>query len=270
MLKFKESPQPEREDGDGSTGGFGHNSQATQTNWSELLDVDAIRMTLGMEHDGLLTKKIEMIKALEKFKVDHPDGIISDQDVADATDLGAQLKALAKKVETTRVAVKQPFFDADKAVQVFFRNIGEALEKGAKSLEEAISKYARQKALEAQKALDEKARLDREEALRVEAAATATMNTDLLETAIEAAAAAAVSERRAAAPIADITRTRGDFAVSSGSVKYVYTVENLDLVPREYFVLDEAKIKRAINGKDRLKEIPGLIIEPDYKTTIRS
>lgn len=269
MLKLKDTPHSEQ-DKDQETNGFGHNSQASTTNWAELLDPEVIRMTLAMEHDGLLIKKIELIKALENFKADHPDGIKSEQDVSDATDLGAQLKAQAKKVEATRVAVKQPFFDAEKGVQTFFRNIGEALEKGAKAIEEAISKYVRQKALDQQRERDEKARLDREEAERAAAAATATMNPDLLDTAIEAAAAASASARRAEAPIAEITRTRGDFAVSSGSIKYVYAVENIDLVPREFFVLDEAKIKRAINGKDRLKEIPGLIIEPEYKTTIRS
>ncbi len=269
MLKFKESPQPEREDGGGSTGGFGHNSQATQTNWSELLDVDAIRMTLGMEHDTLMDKSNLKLKALENFKVDHPNGITSPEDAADATDLGKQLKDQAKKVEATRKAVKTPFDDAAGVVHLYFRMVGDPMEKGAKWLEESINKFNEAETLARQRAADEDARLRREAADRITEAATTTMNSDLLDQAVILEGEAARAEKTAAAPIAEFSRVRGDFAVSSASIRYVYEIEDINLIPRKYFILDESKLRRAINGKDRLTEIPGLKIVQEMKTVIR-
>ncbi len=270
MLNIKPTPpiddQAVAED---QPAGIGHNSAATKTDWADMLDPTAIRMDLSFQYEDLLMKQTKQLQAFENFLADHPQGVTSDRDVADATDLGAQVKALNKRFDTTRIAVKEPFYLADKTVQAFFKAPMEALDAAVKRIEVLITVYTKQKALAAQKAAQEAAKLAREEADRIAAAATTTMNSDLLDQAVIVEKEAGAAEKLAAKPIADFSRTRGDYAVSSGSVKYVFTVEDLSLVPLEYLMIDEAKIKRAINGKDRVGAIPGLLIEQDFSTKIR-
>ncbi len=245
----------------------GHNSGVTD--WAELLDLETISMSLDVEYGHLKGKKDKLMTAYDTLVARFADGLKSDDDVAKVNDIGAQMKAQAKLVDGTREIVKGPFFKADKAVQQFFRNIGEPLEAGVKKLESKISEYNRKKAAEAKRLADEEAARRREEANRLAAAAESSMSQDVLEEAINAEAEAGKAEKAAAGPVANFTRTRGNFGMSSSSIKYVFEVEDLSLVPREYFILDEAKVKRAINGKDRIEAIPGLKIIDEMKSTIR-
>lgn len=271
MLKLV---QPELQE---EWGGPGHNSGA-EIDWSELLDADAIRISLSEEHDSLRAKKIKLIKAFDNFKADHTKDettgfkLGSEAQVAAATDLGAQMKELAKKVELTRKSVKGSFDTAVDTVQAFFRNIGEPLEKGAKAMEAAISAFNDQVALVRQREADEQAKRLRAEADDTTTAALTTMNPDLIDQSILVEEQAALAEKIAAGSFADFSRVRGDYAVSSGRETFIYEIENIDLVPREYLTLDAPKVTRSINakGKDRVKAIPGLRIVRQLKTQIRS
>jgi hypothetical protein len=206
----------------------------------------------------------------ENFKTDHPDGLQTDQDVKDATDVGAQIKAQAKLTENTREIVKAPFFQADKTVQQFFLGIRDPLNKAVMAIESQISIFNRAKAAAAQRAAAEEARLLREKAERVASTAIQSGCADLLEEAGAADETARRAEKAAAAPVADFSRARGQYAMSSGSIRYSFEVEDLASVPREYLMINESKVKAAINGKDRVEAIAGLRIIEDFKTTIRS
>jgi hypothetical protein len=249
---------------------IGHNVGATQTNWAELLDPEGLRYLLGVEHESLLTRKDRLIEMSDNFWLDHPDGILTDADAAAVTDVGAQIKAQAKLVENTRVIVKAPFFQADKAVQAFFLGIHDPLDKAVKTIEAKISKFTRDKAEAARKLAQEQAAAAKVAADRLAAVAIQTESADMLDQAEIVAEEAKQAARVAGAPIAAFSQVRGNYSMSSGSIRYVFEVENIDLVPREWLMINESKVKAAINGKNRIDAIPGLKISEDYKTTIRS
>jgi hypothetical protein len=263
-LSFK--PTPDQDNAPGA----GHNSQVTPTDWASLLDPEGINALLGIEHERLVQKRDNLLAKYEKWKDDTADGLASTEQVSATTDFGGQIKQVAKLAEDTRVIVKAPFFQADKAVQNFFMNIINPLTDAVKTMEGRIGDYNRAEAKRLKAIADEEARIARENAERIAAAAVTTGNNDLIEQAQVEDEVARKAESVAAKPIAAFSQTRGNFAQSSGSIRYKFEVADAALIPREYLMIDESKVNRAINGKDRVTSIPGLTIIEDFKTTIRA
>lgn len=271
-----QNAEPPFKENDNERIAIGNNSGALAIDWSELLDPDTIRLALAGEYEKLIEARAKMLKMFEAFKKAHaaevvPLGfkLLNDADITTATDIGKQIKEHAKKVEAIRKLAKAPFDAAVDAVQKFFRNIGEPMEKSVKDLEAAISVINADRAREAQRLAREEADRKREDEQRLTAAAVSTMNPDLIDQAQIVAKEADQAEKVASGPVANFSRARGNFGVSSGSIKYAYKITDINLVPREHMMIDDSKVRRLINGNDRLTEIPGLEIVEEFKTQIR-
>jgi hypothetical protein len=64
-----------------------------------------------------------------------------------------------------------------------------------------------------------------------------------------------------------LTTVRVQGGVAYEKTDWIYTVENLSIVPREFLRLDEDKVKQAI--KSGVREIPGLQVQEETKTIVR-
>jgi hypothetical protein len=252
------------------TPAIGHNSQGfgEDMDFEQLLAPDGLRMYLESEHSALLTKTKRLHEAFARWSVDSAT-ITSADLAAKSTDFGKQLKEQAKKIEDNRKIVKSPFLVASETVERFFRAQSDPLNAAAKTIEQAIGKFVNAEAAKARKLAAEKAEEERREADRLAEMAAETLSTDMIEEAVVADQDAKRAEKVADQGISAFSQTRGQFAMSSASTRYVFEVADLAAVPREYLILDEAKIKRAINGQDRVEAIAGLTITEETVTRIR-
>lgn len=71
------------------------------------------------------------------------------------------------------------------------------------------------------------------------------------------------------APAADITRTRGDVALTTTRQVWRYRVVDITKVPAAYLMVNDAVVKAAIKGKTGVREIPGLEIYDELEATNR-
>jgi hypothetical protein len=271
-LNLKHVPDDEGFDQD-QPPGAGHNSGVTPPgtgeSWDQILAPEGLNLFLQMEYESLSTKSNTFLKNFEKWKTDTEDGIKSAELAASSTDVGRQIKDTAKLIESTRVIVKAPFKTAVETVDAFFAKIYKPLTDAVTKIETSINAYNAAQAAADRKRLAEEAAQKRKDADALAAAAIASNSMDLLDEAQAVDAGARQAEKIAAAPLADHTRVRGSYATSSASVRYKYEVADISLVPREWLIIDDSKVNRSINGKDRIKEIPGLTIIEETKTTIR-
>lgn len=163
---------------------------------------------------------VDRADALTQAAANVPEEL-DDTTTPRATDFVRQIKACAKKLEEARKAEKEPFLEQGRLVDGWFQELTSVLARSARMVEGRIEAHLRHKAeLERQ----ERARQQREAEARAKQAAeearareAALIQDDDLEPAIAAAEAeiqakrdAYQAGRAAAAPPADLVRTRGD------------------------------------------------------------
>ena len=85
----------------------------------------------------------------------------------------------------------------------------------------------------------------------------------------EAKALAVATDSVIMAPVHEnVAKIRGEGALSYEKTSWVFSVEDLSMVPREYLRLDEDKIKAMVNAG--VRDVPGLKIYQETKTIFRS
>lgn len=214
-----------------------------------------------------------------------PKAVRSDDDLDQVGVVVKDARAMLKRVDNARKDEKEPYLQAGREVDGFFKAMTGRLDRIATVLGSRASDYQRAKAAEARRRAEEEARKLREaeEAARrraEEAAAAgrerAADKADLkAETLAEKAAEA---ERMAEASAAELARTRG----ASGTLASAKTVRkvrivNLAAVQRSMGPLgpymDSDAIQKAANTWLRVTrgegEIPGLEVYDDVKATFR-
>lgn len=214
-----------------------------------------------------------------------PKAIKSDDDLDAVGVIIKDAKAMVKRVEDARKKEKDPFFQAGKDVDAFFKLMWERLDRIDKTLGGRADDYQKQKAAEAQRKAEEEARKlrEKEEAERrkaEEAAAAgkagvadrAEVKADLM------ADKAAEAERAAQASAADLVRTRGASGTLA-SAKTVTKVRIVDLALIQQSMgplgpyMDSDAIQKAANTWLRVTKgvgsIPGLEVYDDVKATFR-
>lgn len=164
-----------------------------------------------------------------------------------------RIKGCAKKLGDLRKSMTQPLDAAKQAIMDFFRGPSEQLEVAEKTLKDAMSAY--QKELERKAAEDrkraEEARLQEQERLQVAAAKAAESGrTDHAMDLIQQAATVA------AAPVA----VRETPSVKGISFRETWRFEITDesLIPREYLIVDETKIRKVVLVMKEKTSIPGV------------
>lgn len=178
---------------------------------------------LKEETEALAKRRDELHGAVGRVPETIPDEATSGR-VSDLIKLIIKCQQQAKADHKAR---KEPFLTAGRQVDAAYSAITEPLDRDKKLLDDRQTLYQRQKAEAERRAREAEARRLAEEAERqrraAEAAAAALETEDDLEAAIAAeeraqqlAADTAQHERAAAAPVAELSRTRGEYgSVSS-------------------------------------------------------
>ena len=187
------------------------------------------------------------------------------------------VKEYSKKVEARRVELKAPYADFVKQIDAYAKVISQPLLEAETHLKRQLKIW--NDVLEARR-LEEEHRLEQERMFREEAARQE------IEAAKEEAEAMAmfmgekdakraeiVAEAQAERSLVNIAEDHkanlkglSSMKVSGARKVWTFEVTNEEDIPREFLVVDEAKIRRAMNAGAR--EIPGVRIYQDTRIAI--
>ena len=167
---------------------------------------------------------------------------ISDDDTAGkVSDLVKLLTACHKAAEGARIAEKEPYLEAGRAVDGLFKRTTDPLSVAKGSVQSILNGYLRAKADAARRVAQEAAAKAAENARRL---ADAAMSEGQLDLAIAAEDKAIKLADAAAAPPADLSRTRGDYgSVASLRQTWEYEVVDLATVPAQFHMLNVAAVR---------------------------
>jgi len=194
--------------------------------------------------------------------------IQSDYDVAMATELLTQVKGRSKAIENLRVLIVQPLNDQVKKINNMFKSQIEPLDRIEADVKRAIVVYRsmQEAILKNEQDRLEKERRDEMERLERERIAAAEANAPLEEIqAIEAKQEDVALKPVTIEPMHTSVRSTS----GSMSAKKIWKFELTDgeQVPREYMMVNETAIRRAI--LDGVREIPGVRIYQEESISIR-
>lgn len=180
--------------------------------------------------------------------------VATPEQYQDAADHLKQLKAAQKKLDETRTSITAPMNAALKAVQNLFRTPGDRLAQAERMIKGKLAAYS-----------DEQDRLRREEQAKADAAARRERERlDALAARAAESGRTAAAERhaeRAAAVVAPVIQREAPTvaAVVTREV-WQFQVENPALVPREYLMVDESKIRAYVRAMKADAKIAGVRI----------
>lgn len=210
------------------------------------------------------------IKLCDETKEDLTGLVITDENAKPATDSLHDLKVHVKGIKERRVAITKPMDEAKKEAirqeRIVVAPIQELIEwLGGSLLEYQVEKQRREEEYQRLLIEQEKVRLEAEMKLLEEQAELNQSNYALGE-------AMEVEEQIEAVTnmVPKSTgKIRGMGSTSSVSYKYGFNVVDFDLVPDEYKMLNEVKIRGAIRGAKGTHTIPGLKITKQPVLTTR-
>lgn len=189
--------------------------------------------------------------------------------------------ALARQADEVRKREKQPFLDAGRDVDAFFKAHLDRLERIRKAFEAVATDYQRKMAAEARRKAEEEARKAREEeAARIEAARKAEADNRSKHAENHAAKADAAAERAqaaeavASASAADLTRQRTESGIlATAKTEWAFEIVDYAAVDlnalRMCFKRDDVEkaIRQAV--KNGVRDLAGVRIFEDVKATFR-
>ena len=200
------------------------------------IDAEALKAYLGDGARDYIIRRDDLLEALPRF----PESIDDEEWNKKATDYVGLMAKCIKAVEAEREARKAPFLSATRLIDGFFQSITGPLgtAKGRDTpnqlryiIETRQTKYQLAKAERERKEREEAARLEREAAekarLEAEAAERAIQTEADLKSAIERdqqakqlEANAHQADKVAAAPLAELSRTRSDLGATSSLTRF--------------------------------------------------
>lgn len=192
------------------------------------------------------TQKIELIKQeVDQFLYDQQEITITTQsDYVKAGDLLKVIQNRIKAVEDKRKDYTKPLDEMKKKIMADFQSISKPLEEFVAEVKTKMTNWYR---------ADQKRKDEEQAKLEAEAMAKAK--------------AEGKSEVEVAIVNEEVKTQRGDVATTT--VKKVWKAEIMDetLVPREYLVVDQVAINKAV--RDGVRSIPGVKIYQDEQISIR-
>lgn len=241
----------------------GHNAPAFNIPKAE--DIPAY---LDAGHEDIVRRRDALVAAADRL----PAECASDETAAALTTYAAQVVALADHAEKARVAAKAPFWDGGKAVDAYFKTTSARLDICKAKALKPLNAYQDQKAREAKRQAEERERIAREEAARIAAEMETAADLDRAVEA-ETIAVKAASVVQSAAPAASRIRGEGG-GLATSRVDWKFEVQNRAAVPREFLMVDEAAIRKAIAQAEKTDDeiklvIPGVRIFTERTTLIR-
>lgn len=175
------------------------------------------------------------------------DVVVTNKDeYTQAGDVMKMCKQKIKEVDEERKTFTAPIDEAKKRIMAKAKEITEPLEKYIEKIEKAMGAWY---LVEQKRIADENKRLE-EEAI-TKAKEENSTSTDIVVPIVE-----------------QVKTTHGNVATTTGITYNDFELVDLNLVPREYLMLDESKVKEAIN-KGGVKEIAGIKIEEKVRFTSR-
>lgn len=224
-------------------------------------DAAILRDQLGETHAELAKRADELIAGVSRM----PPAIEDEATEKRAIEFAKQIGAHEKLCDGTRKAIKQPYAEAVKIVDAFFGGMVDPLKTGRDVVLRKLTAFQTAKAEAERKAREEAARIAQEEAAK--AIAAVETNADL-DNAIAKEEQAVAAVQATEATTADLSRTRGTFG-STASLRTTteFTIEDVNSVPREFLMVNDAAIRAAIKAGRR--EIPGVKIFQKQQTVVR-
>lgn len=183
----------------------------------------------------------------------------NDRDAANLAQAGKNAREIIVAIDTARKEAKEPHLQAGRDIDAYFKSLAAPVEEFVAGCKRLIGEYQQRKEAAARAAAAEAARIARDAA---EAELAAARTADQFEAAAQRAddAEQAAANAVTAKP-AELARvTSGGYAVASVRETWTFEVVDASLLPREYLMPNEARIKAVIAGKHGLMEIPGLRI----------
>ena len=221
---------------------------------------------LAETYADLLMRYDELIEAVDRV----PASCDDDETANKMTDFAGQISFCMKKAKAAHKIEKEPHLNAGRTVDKFFGDIVKPLERHKGAIEAIVGQYQWRKQEAARKAAQEAERIAREEAERL--AALAQSEADVMA-AIEQEEMANEQAAIAAARPVELSRIHGDLATGSLMVEYDFAIEDINLVPQRFLMVNESAIKSYIRSRPQDEApvpVPGLRFIPRYVTRIRS
>ena len=163
----------------------------------------------------------------------------------------SDIKARAKVIESQRVALKKPIDEAARAIQAFFKDPLEALSGAESVIKGKLVSFIdeqRRREREAQAKLDEAARKERQKLEERAAKAEATGKAEKAE----------ALQEQAAAVVAQIVSIPVKAEGVSSQTVWSFEVTDPSLVPDQYKLIDEVKIRGVVRALKSDAKIPGV------------
>lgn len=172
---------------------------------------------------AMLSKKIEpMIRSVEKASL-----ITSEKEMIEASEILSVINKYADTVKEAREKITKPLNTALKEARAMFKPLEDKLSGAIDGLRQGMGSYQ-----------TEKMRMADEEASRIASRVKEGKGNLSAETAVER--------------IAEIDKPIDTVVVESGTVKFRpvkrLVIEDASLIPREYLVADETRIKEVLVG----------------------
>ncbi len=170
--------------------------------------------------------------------------IYDDETLERGKTLAKEARKIEQFIEEKRKEVTKPLLDRKKQIDDFAKQLTNELNNAVKPLRSQIQKYEEEKE---RRRLEELRRIEEERRRQEEELRVAQAKGDTAQI-------AKIQE------ISELEAKEAELSEKSSSLRMVWTFEivNIELVPREYLVLDETAVRRAIQSGER--EIPGLRI----------
>lgn len=212
-----------------------------------------VEVTVPMPEAGISEGAQKLLAHAEALR------IVTSQDYEVA---GAALLALNKRqgeVEAMRVALKRPVDQAAAAIQALFKPPLDVFDRAKAILKRKIGNYAQEQERlrrEEQRKAEEKARKERERLEEQARKAEASGKTEK----------AAQLEQRASTVVAPvISREPPKVAGIQLRETWLFEITDPSLVPREYLVVDESRVRKVVGALKKDCNIPGVRVWSEMK-----
>lgn len=257
---------------DAATAPVGHNLPPP-LDFEEILRPDLLRLQLEAQHGDLATRRDELLSATARFEAAYGElGIQDDETLGKASDFHRQLTAFAKKVEGTRETVKEPFNEAGKVVQAFFKaSILDKIDGAARAVNAKRTAYLQQKEAQARAERLAAQRLAEEKARQAAEALERSATLETVEKAIETQQIADDAAAAAKAKPAELARTTSDLGVTT-SLRRTLAFKVIDKakVPLHLMqVVDAAVLQQGRMAKNPVEEQPVPGVQFYFETSAR-
>ncbi len=195
------------------------------------------------------------------------------EDAHERIELSSKIAIAVKGLEDTREKAVKPLNDQVREINAMFKAVTAPALEAVEAVKRQKSAWDEQERARERREREELGRRQREAAeaeARAQAALEAATTKKAREKAHAAAEAASAAQAQAAAEVVKPAATvlKGDYGGMGTRKAWVFEVVKPELVPRQYLVVDEKKIRAAVGSG--VREIPGVHITEEEQQVQRT